>query len=368
MKYKIIIIGAGVVGLAIAYELSKYHKNIAVIEKWHHFGEETSSRNSEVIHAGIYYPKDSLKAKLCVEGNESIYNFADKYSIPYKKCGKLIVASSNNEFDTLELIFNNANQIGARNLKILNQKETNKYESNINATASILSPSSGIIDSHSLMQTLEALSINNQVDFIYNYEVSNIHYNNNWKIKVKQNEEEFEIESEILINSAGLSSDKIAEMVGININEKKYNLHYAKGHYFKLSSKYDNYVKKLIYPVPPKNTTGLGIHVTLDLGGALKLGPDVHYLDENKIDYSFQDGLKQKFHTAVSSYLKNINIDDINQDYTGIRPKLQQKGEPQRDFIIQKEENYKDLINLIGIESPGLTCSLEIGNYVRNLI
>jgi L-2-hydroxyglutarate oxidase LhgO len=372
MKYKIIIIGAGVVGLAIAWELSKYHKDIAVIEKWGHFGEETSSRNSEVIHAGIYYPKNSLKAKLCVSGNQSLYDFAERYSVPYNKCGKLIVATTETEIDKLENIYNNANELGARDLRVLNQNETLEYEKNIVAYSSILSPNSGIIDSHSLMQSLEALSISNNVDFIYNYKVTDIFYNNNWKVKVCDAENyannEFEIESEILINSAGLSADKIAQMIGLNTDDAGYTLNYAKGHYFKLSSKFNNYVKKLIYPIPPQNTTGLGIHITLDMGGSLKLGPDVHYLDENIADYTFIPDLKSKFYIAVNSYLKNISIEDLSEDYTGIRPKIQKQGEPQKDFIIKKEDGYNDLINLIGIESPGLTCSLEIGKYVRDLI
>lgn len=371
MKFQITIIGAGVVGLAIANELSKYYNDILLIEKWGHFGEETSSRNSEVIHAGIYYPKDSLKAKLCVSGNETLYSYCDKFSIPFKKCGKLIVACTEDDLNSINKIYNNANDLGARDLKILSKNETLSLEPNIKAEASILSPSTGIIDSHSLMQSLEANSLNNGVDFIYNHGVIEISKNQNWLLKVKSIDDDiFDIETEILINSAGLNSDKIAEMAGIDIDEYHYRLHYAKGHYFKLSSSKSGLVSKLIYPIPNKNITGLGIHVTKDLGDGIKLGPDVQYLQNNKIDYDFNENLKEDFYLSVSRYLKGITINDLVPDYTGIRPKLQKEGESQRDFIIKKEsdKSFENLINLIGIESPGLTSSLEIAKYVKNLI
>jgi L-2-hydroxyglutarate oxidase LhgO len=371
MKYQFIIIGAGVVGLAIAAELSKKHKDILLIEKWGHFGEETSSRNSEVVHAGIYYPKDSLKAKLCVAGNQSIYEYCNKYSIPFNNCGKLIVASSNDDFEKLESIFNNANELGARDLSILNKNQIQKLENNLKVESAILSPSSGIVDSHSLMQTLEAEAINNGVDIIYNHNVIEIIKGHDWQVKVTDEEHsEFEIESEFVINSAGLHSDKIAEMVGMDIDDLGYRLHYAKGHYFKLNPSKNSLVNRLIYPIPAKNTTGLGIHVTLDMGGGIKLGPDVRYLSENIMDYAFDDNLKERFFEAVNSYLDNFSVDDLNPDYVGIRPKIQRQGEAQKDFIIKNESDngFPNLINLIGIESPGLTCSLEIAKMVKGLI
>jgi len=370
MKYNFVIIGAGVVGLAIAAELSKHYKDILLIEKWGHFGEETSSRNSEVIHAGIYYPKDSLKAKLCVAGNQSIYEYCDKYSIPYNNCGKLIVNTSKDN-ERLESIFNNANELGARDLKILNKNEIQKLENNLKVESAILSPSTGIIDSHSLMQTLEAEAINNGVDVVYSHEVINLDNITNWKITVKDDEgSEFEIETEYLINSAGLHSDKIAKMTGLDIDDLGYRLQYAKGHYFKLNPSKNTLVNRLIYPIPNKNTTGLGIHVTLDMGGGVKLGPDVRYLDNNSLDYTFDDELKEKFFDSVFSYMGNFTIEDLNPDYVGIRPKIQKQGEAQKDFVIknESENGFPNLINLIGIESPGLTCSLEIAKLVKNLI
>lgn len=369
MKFQITIIGAGVVGLAIANELSKHYSDILLVEKWGHFGEETSSRNSEVIHAGIYYPKDSLKAKLCVAGNESIYGYCNELNIPHKKCGKLIVATNQGDLERLNQIYNNANELGARNLEIIDKKASLSLEPNLKVEASILSPSSGIIDSHSLMQSFEANSIKNGVDIIYGHEVISINKNQNWQLTLKSDEDEFEIETEIIINSAGLHSDKIASLAGMEIKKENYELTYAKGHYFKLKASKNNIVNRLIYPIPNKNTTGLGIHITKDMGDGVKLGPDVHFLEGKELDYSFNEGLEEKFYQSVSSYLNNFSIDDIVPDYTGIRPKIQKPGEAQKDFIIKKEENqFENLINLIGIESPGLTCSIEIAKYVKNLL
>jgi len=370
MKFQITIIGAGVIGLSIANELSKYYKDILVLEKWEHFGEETSSRNSEVIHAGIYYPKGSLKAQLCVAGNESLYSYCEEFGVPYRNCGKLIVASSVEDLPRMEEIYNNANELGARNLRILNKKETLELEANLKIEGSILSPSTGIIDSHSLMQSFEANAINRGVDIIYGHEVKSIAKKGNWIIGVESVDgDNFEIETEIIINAAGLHSDKIAEFAGIDIESQGYKINYAKGHYFKLNPSKNNIVDRLIYPIPNKNTTGLGIHITKDLGDGVKLGPDVHFLDENVVDYSFKENLKEAFYESVSSYLNNFSIEDLQEDYTGIRPKIQRPGESQKDFIIKKEENqFEGLINLIGIESPGLTCSIEIAKYVKNLI
>ena len=370
MKFQIAIIGAGVVGLAIANELSKYYSNIILIEKWGHFGEETSSRNSEVIHAGIYYPQNSLKAKFCVEGNISIYEYCEKFNIPHQRCTKLIVASSKDELYKIDEIYNNACQLGARELKIIGKSEAETLEPNVKVEAAILSGSTGIIDSHSFMQSLETNSIKNNVDIIYNHKLISIHQSNNWQLTLQSSDgDEFEIESEVIINSAGLSADIVAEMSGIDIYAQNYKLYYAKGHYFKLKASKNNLVQRLIYPIPSKNFSGLGIHVTKDLGGGVKLGPDVFYLPNNEIDYSFEPNLKEKFFEAVSQYLQGVSIDDLEPDYTGIRPKLQKQGEAPKDFIISKDlvgQSY--IINLLGIESPGLTSSLEIAKYVKSLL
>lgn len=372
MDYDITIIGAGCVGLACGMILSQEGYSVLVIERWPYFGEEVSSRNSEVIHAGIYYKPNSLKAKLCVAGNASIYKHCEKYDIPYRKCGKLIVATKDDQFERLESIFENAKEIGARNLSIISGKEARKLEPNIKCKLAIKSPSSGILNTFRLMQSFEAIAIEHNADIIYNHKIIGLEYKGNyWESSVKdQSGEFFKIKSKFVINSAGLDSDKIAELAGIDIEKKNYELNYAHGRYFRFKPALGKIANRLVYPIPEQNTPGLGIHVTVDLAGGVRLGPDVHF-SENKIkDYSISENLRPKFFNAASKYLKNFKEDDIFADYSSIRPKLQKKGKPQRDFVIKEESELglPGLINLIGIESPGITASIEIGKMVKEII
>lgn len=366
MKFDVVIIGAGVVGLACAAELSKKFDNVLLVERWPHPGEETSSRNSEVIHAGIYYPENSLKAKLCVSGKESLYEYAQKYKIPYKNCGKLIVAVNQDQVTQLDQIKSQAKKNGVE-LEIVDQKYVLQKEANVKCEAALWSSTTGIIDSWELMKTLEAEAVENACEIVYSHELIGIEKKKNWVLDLRTIDgDEFKIECDFLVNSAGLDSDTIAEMAGIDVDENNLRLNYAIGHYFKLSSKFNNYVSTLIYPVPQKNTTSLGVHLTIDLGGGIRIGPDVKFMEKREQVFPVPVELRSVFFEAANTYLKNITEKDLHPDYSGIRPKLQKKGEPQRDFYIKREEN--DLINLIGIESPGLTCCIEISKFVSSLI
>lgn len=367
---EITIIGAGVVGLAIATKLSENNNNIFVIEKHPAFGQETSSRNSEVIHAGIYYPKGSLKAKLCVEGNKMLYDFCKKYDIPHKNCGKLIVATTDDETKVLDSIKQKAAGNGVDDLRMVDIHEIQKLEPNINALKALLSPSTGIIDSHSLMKQYETIAVNNGVQMVYGNEVTGIRkYDNGYEIKIKEPDgNSYSFTSRIVINSAGLQSDKIAEMAGIIDEDIK--IHFCKGQYFRINPPKNRLVKGLVYPVPMHNLEGLGVHITVDLSGGVKLGPDVTYLESNVYDYSVDKTKQTAFYLSTKKFLPFLNEEDLAPEMAGIRPKTQRKGEPERDFYI-KEETERGLpgfINLIGIESPGLTASLEIANYVSKLL
>ncbi len=371
MDYQIAIIGTGAVGLAIAAELSKYYQDIVCIEKHVHFGNGASSRNSEVIHAGIYYPDNSLKAKLCVEGNSLIYEWCQKYNVAYQNSGKLIIATSTNELEHLHEIHQQGRRNGLDNLQLISQSQISKLEPNIYAIEAINSTNTGIIDSHQFMQSLENFGYNNSVTYSYNSEVVAIEkIPNGYELSLLSDKETFKITSEIVINAAGLYADKISEMLQINTTQNHYSLYFARGHYFRLSSKYHNFVTKLIYPVPDRNWTGIGIHITKDLNGYLKLGPDVEYLPDNIEDYSFNYDRLNLFYEAAKRYIPQLQIEDLTPDQTGIRAKLQKEGEPFRDFIIKEEssQNLPNFINLIGIESPGLTSSLAISRYVKKII
>lgn len=369
-KIDILIIGAGAVGLAVAEELSGLSKNILVIERNGKFGQETSSRNSEVIHGGIYYPPDSLKAKMCVSGRELLYEFCAKFKVPHKKIGKLIVATEEEEFRAIESLFSNAEKSGVPGLRILDGKEIKKVEPNIFAIKAIYSPETGIIDSHSFMQRLADKAKDNGATIVFNSEVTVIEKDkDSFKVTIKDTDGETVVSAKVVVNCAGLDSDRVAETAGIDIAKNKYGLHYCKGQYFRVNSRKASLVKRLVYPVPQPKAGGLGVHATLDLGGGMRLGPDHEYLKDRSRDYSVDESRKRSFYTAVKRFLPFIEEDDISSDTTGIRPKLQPHGGEFRDFVI-KEESVNGLpgfINLIGIESPGLTASLAIARHVKEV-
>ena len=371
MDTNIIIIGAGVVGLAIAAELSNHYQNIVLLERHPSFGFDQSSRNSEVIHAGIYYPQNSLKTKLCVEGNQLLYNWCEKFKIGYENCQKLIVATSPNELDQLHKIYLQGQLNGLKTLELINQATVKSLEPNIFAIEAILSKTTGIVNSHELMQSLETYASNNGVIISYNSQVNGItKIPGGYELLISNLSEYYTISSEIVINSAGLYADRMAELVGINVAENNYKINFVRGHYFRLSGKYRNFTQRLIYPVPEKDWTGIGIHITKDLNGYIKLGPDTQYLRKKEENYQIPKNRLKQFYYAARKYIPNLKATDLTPDQAGIRAKLQKQGEPLRDFVIQneKDKGYDGFINLIGIESPGLTSSLAIAKYVLKII
>lgn len=351
MKYDIVIVGAGIIGLATAYKLRKLKKNVIVIDKEKHFGIHTSSRNSQVIHSGIYYPKNSKKAIHCINGNSLIYDFCEKNQIPYKKTGKIIVAQNQNELIELRKLYKNGLNNGLKGLKILSKKDLSRFEPNLVANYGLFVPSTGILDVHKLMSRLEFKSSSEGVDFLYNYEVSKIIKNNKEIEVVFSNGEK--IVCSYLVNSCGLWSDKIGNMT----SEKKYKLMYFKGDYYS-SSKHKKIFSHLIYPLPTK--TSLGIHAVLDLEGNISFGPNSYQVYE--INYSNDNSFKNEFFKSVNQYLP-IDYNDLNLDFSGIRPKVFSKNQNFKDFIIDYNDNC---VNLVGIESPGITSSLSIANQIKD--
>ena len=370
MDADITIIGAGVVGLAIAENVSRTHNNVFLIEKHTSFGQETSSRNSEVIHAGIYYTKDSLKARLCVEGKWMIYDYCKKYDIPYNNCGKLIVATSEEEISVIEGIRLTALKNGVDDLLVLEREQISELEPNIFALKALFSPSTGIVDSHSLMKQYETNSYNNGCQIVYGSEVTGIsQIENGYKINLfDADKNNYSFTTRIIINSAGLTSDKVSEMVGISDDSLK--IHFCKGEYFRINPPKNRLINRLIYPVPHQKMEGIGIHVTIDIGGGVKLGPDVKYLESNIYDYKVTPSKQEAFYKSAKKFLPFLEFDDIAPEMAGIRPKIQKPGEPLRDFYIMEEtiRGYPGFINLIGMESPGLTSSIAIAKYVNGLI
>ncbi len=360
-KVDTLIIGAGVIGLSIAVQLSKKYEDIVVVEKEESFGRHTSSRNSEVIHSGIYYPQNTLKATLCVRGVNLLYEYLKAHDVPYNNCGKLIVAANHDEETELHRLKNNGLKNGVEGLEIIDQKRCREMEPQIKAESALLVPATGIMDTHGLMQSLVREAEANDAFIIYDMEVTDIARTGDLYQVRFSNGEIFEVNR--LINCAGLWSDRVAEMAGIDLEEHDLKLHWCKGEYYK-SSKVKG-IKHLIYPVP--DDISLGIHLTIDLAGNCKFGPSAYYVDQ--LNYSMDETHKNDFLFSINKYL-DLDQDHLDMDDCGIRPKLQKEGEKFRDFYI-KEESEKGLpnfINIIGIESPGLTASLAIAEYVENLL
>jgi L-2-hydroxyglutarate oxidase LhgO len=369
MDANITIIGAGVIGLAIAEKLTEKYKNVYLVEKHPSFGQEISSRNSEVIHAGIYYPGGSLKARLCVEGKMLLYDYCKKYDIPHNNCGKLIVATSKEEIAILEGIRQTALQNGV-DLKVLNRTQTNDMEPEIFALEALYSQTTGIVDTHSLMKRLETNTINNGGQIAYGSEVTGIkHLEKGFEIEIiDADKASYSFTTEIIINSAGLTSDKISEMAGML--DDNLRIIFCKGEYFKIKPPKNHLINRLVYPVPHHNMEGIGIHVTIDMSGGVKLGPDVTYLDSNVFDYKVTQSKQQMFFESARKFLPFLEYDDIVPEMAGIRPKIQRPGTPVRDFYIMEEtkRGCPGFINLIGMESPGLTSSIAIANYVNDIV
>ncbi len=373
-RVDILIIGAGVVGLAIAAELSNNNKfcnnDIILLERRDSFGQETSSRNSEVIHAGIFYPEDSLKAKLCVQGKELLYEFCKKWDVPYQCIGKLVVARDNEEIEALKSVMVQGENNAVTDLQYLSEADIKRYEPNINAKAAILSPSTGIIHTHRLMERLAFLAIQGGVMMGYRHEVLSVRPEKNAYLVTYQGPDRKEetISCNWIINSAGLGASQIASSMGIEAKESSYQVYLCKAEYFALPNAKSSMVKRLIYPVPTNTKKFKHGHLTKTLDGSLKLGPSSFYVD--KIDYSVDENHAKDFYHQAKSYLPFLDPFDLTPDMAGIRPKLQAPGAPFRDFIINHEigRGLRGVINLIGIESPGLTSCLSIARMIANLM
>ncbi len=358
----ITIIGAGVIGLAIAAEIARPDLSIFILEKNHTHGGGISSRNSEVIHGGIYYPEGSLKASLCVVGNRILYELAAKNKIPHKKTGKLIVAVKEEEDEDLERLYNNGKGNGVTSLELISKKQISDMEPNVQAQAALYSADTGIISAHYLMNYFLAKALNNKAHIVYQTKVVRIEKESgHYRIFTQNTKDEyFEFSSAVVINAAGLESDTIANMTGNN-----YQLHYCKGDYCSVSGIKKGIVQRLIYPVVAKKHIGLGVHLTMDLNERFKLGPDTTYIDRIE-DYNVASEKAKIFFQSASQFLPFLKKENVHPDMSGIRPKLQGPDDDFRDFIIK--EDFSGFINLVGIESPGMTASPAIAQYVRKML
>ncbi len=366
LKTDTVVIGSGIVGLACAREIAQKGDQVVVLEKHGRSGEETSSRNSGVIHSGIYYPTGSKKATLCVEGNRLLYEYVKNRNIAYRNTGKIIVASTVDEVEKLERLFRKGLDNNVKHLSILSKREVIKYQPEIIAEQGLYCPSSGIVDVSELIQSLEAELQELGVIIAYNSIVEDIHIDScsGFKLMVR-GQENYSINAQKVVNSAGLHAVDLATKIKEIPREIIPKAYYAKGHYFQLGGNHP-FTDKLIYPLNEKD--GLGIHVTLDISGKVRFGPDVTWIEE--IDYSFDEDLRESFVEVIKTYWPNLNPEKLTPDYTGIRPKIYGPNDEPADFLIQtsKEHKISGLVNLLGIESPGLTSSFAMAReVVKNL-
>ncbi len=370
-KVDCLIIGAGVVGLAVANSLAKDSQSVLVIERHDSFGRETSSRNSEVIHGGMHYPTGSLKAILCVEGRRLLYDFCCSHNIPHKKTGKIIVTTRREEIDLLERLLQLGSANGVEGLRLVTKEEIKGFEPQVSGVAALYSPESGIIDSHRFLSCLAALAQERGAMIAYNSEfLQATKENSGYKIIVRNDGDELNLMAKIVINSAGLDSDIVAQNAGFDLNRYHYTIYYCKGQYFRLNSAKARLLKMLVYPVPNPASGGLGVHATVDMAGGVRLGPDDEYLKLRIQDYSVDSLDRLKFYDSARKFIPFISEEDLYADTAGIRPKLQKPGGDFRDFVISDEadKGFPGFINLIGIESPGLTASLAISSYVEDRV
>lgn len=359
------VIGAGAVGLAVSYELSKSYRDVIVFEKEDFPGRHTSSRNSETVHSGIYYPPGTLKAGLCLRGNELIYRFMRDNGITYNNCGKYIIASSRDEIPEIERLHSNGVKNGVPGIRIADGVEITLREPLVRAVAGVHVPSAGIMDSYGIMKRLEYLAKENGVLFAYRTAVSTIvKSGTGYKITTGEGHS---VHAGIVVNCAGLYSDAVAAMAGIDIDSAGYRLSFCKGEYYR--SDKVKAMNMLIYPVPSPDGRSLGIHNRLFTDGTVAFGPNAYYLSDNTVDYSMNENYRDEFISSLELFM-NTDISDIYPYDCGIRPKLQRKGEKFRDFVIKNEaeRGLENFINLIGIESPGLTSCLAIAEHVKTLI
>lgn len=358
------IIGAGVIGLSIAERLSRNGASVAVFERHRRHGVETSSRNSEVVHSGIYYPKDSLKARFCARGREMIYALARNGDFFCRKSGKLIVACAPEEIPQLEALKSKGEANGVGGLELIDGEEAARKSPGVAAVAALWSPETGIVDSEELMGYFLKRAEAQGAMFVWNSQIEDMEKSaSGYRLKVKGAEP---VAAKFLINCAGLESDTIAQKCGIDIDAAGYRLHWFKGEYFRIRSKFPE--GPLIYPVPAKH--GLGIHLTLDRENRGRLGPNAFAVARQaEQDYTIDVGHCRQFWEAASRYLPDLREEDLSPDTAGIRPKLAADGSF-RDFVVNEESarGLPGLVNLIGIESPGLTASLAIADYVASLI
>jgi L-2-hydroxyglutarate oxidase LhgO len=358
------VIGAGVIGLAIARRLAQAGREVVVLEAAEGIGTITSSRNSEVIHAGIYYPAGSLMARMCVSGKRMLYEYCQEHGVPHRNCGKLIVATTAKETEKLQSIRAHAEANGVLDMQTLSGEAARALEPALNCDAALLSPSTGIVDSHAYMLALRGDAEDAGAAFAFHTPLLAAKSVSSGIELDAGGETPMNLACDLLINAAGLSAPAVARGIDGMPIDLIPHAYLAKGNYFSCSARAP--FSHLIYPVPEPG--GLGVHLTLDMAGQARFGPDVEWV--NHIDYAVDPARSERFYPAIRRYWPTLPDGALMPSYSGIRPKIVPPAVASQDFLIQgpKDHGVAGLINLFGIESPGLTSSLAIADYVGELV
>jgi len=363
-RVECIVIGAGIIGLAIARRLAMAGKEVIVVESAENIGTETSSRSSEIIHAGIYYPEDSLKARFCVAGKLALYLYCESHGVTHRRTGKIIVATKDVQLPELERLKVAAAANGVTDLEWLTPSEVGEMEPAVFCLRALWSPSTGIVDSHGLMLAYQGDAEAHGAMLAFHSPVTGGEVADDGICLNIGERETTTIKADIVVNAGGLHAHTIAASIsGIPANTVP-QCFYAKGNYYILAS--PSPFSRPIYPVP--EMAGLGVHATVDLGGQVRFGPDVEWVTE--IDYDVDPGRAELFYDAVRRYFPALEDGSLQPGYAGVRPKLQAPGEPARDFVVQGPavHGINGLVNLYGIESPGITASLAIADHVAEIL
>ncbi len=364
----IAVIGAGVVGLACAAGLARAGRRVVVLERHDGPGRETSSRNSGVVHAGLYYPAGSLKAEACVEGRRRLYARCARLGIAHRKTGKLIVATTDEERAGLEVLLARGRANGVEGLSLVDGPEVARLEPQVRATAGLRSEESGIVDAHALVASYAREAEGHGADLVYRVtlEGAGRDAGGGWALATRGHDgERFTLRAAVALNAAGLQADAVAAHLGVDVDARGWRLRWCKGDYFGLAPRLRGLCRGLVYPMPAH--AGLGVHVTLDLAGGLRAGPDATYVDalgssfDSPAVYRVDESKRPAFGEALRRYLPAVRDEDLTPDYAGIRPKLYGPDEPPRDFVLAETEGA---LHLIGIESPGLTAAEALARRV----
>lgn len=365
-----VVVGAGVVGLAVAREMALQGRETILLEREDSFGTISSARNSEVIHAGIYYPKDSLKAKLCVEGNRLLYEYCRSHQVSTRPCGKLIVATDTSQLDALQAILFKAQNNQVPDIKMISGTEAIAMEPQLRCEAALLSGSTGVVDSHGFMLSLlggfeDAGGMVAYQSPLLKAKPIGSHAEGGFELTIGGSDG-MTIQTKLLINCAGLSAPALAQKIEGLPQDQIPKAYFAKGNYFSLSGK--SPFSRLIYPIPEPG--GLGVHLTLDMGGQAKFGPDVEWLDieeEGQINYTVDPQRGEGFYAAVRQYWPSLKDGALQADYSGVRAKITPPNAPAGDFYFDgpQQHQLQGLFNLYGFESPGLTSSLATAQYLE---